>query len=283
MPSVKALATLLLTALPFSEGPEVHVELRSARGQVVAGESQLFAIPIEFDSGWHIYWKNPGDSGLATTAQIKAPEGFTVGSVIYPAPVRFDQPGGLTCFGYEESACLFVEVTAPKELEGEEFLFTAEVQWLICDEVCFSGEATVKKVLKREQPGAPAAGDFDEEILSHKRRIPSPLPQGWKEARVELVGERDAPTLRVWLPDSEGADGAVLLAESTELFMASAPGLELGPPKAERAGPGLSVLLPCKFKAQRQRPIPTIDGVLAVKLKGGSLRHLSFDARWAPE
>ena len=38
----------------------------------------------------HIYWRNPGTSGLATGIEWDLPEGFTVGELQWPNPQRFE-------------------------------------------------------------------------------------------------------------------------------------------------------------------------------------------------
>src|ERR1700735_1486374 len=40
-------------------------------------------------SGWHIYWRNPGDSGLPTTIHWTLPAGFAAGDIQWPVPERF--------------------------------------------------------------------------------------------------------------------------------------------------------------------------------------------------
>ena len=42
---------------------------------------------------WHIYWKNPGDAGLATKYIWTLPEGVTAGDIVWPAPERLEVSG----------------------------------------------------------------------------------------------------------------------------------------------------------------------------------------------
>ena len=43
--------------------------------------------------GWHIYWKNPGDAGLATAVQWQLPDGFSAGPLRWPQPKTSLSPG----------------------------------------------------------------------------------------------------------------------------------------------------------------------------------------------
>src|SRR5687768_4523108 len=49
---------------------------------------------------WHTYWKNPGDSGLATTMSWTLPKDSSVGPVLWPTPKKLPV-GPLMNYGYE--------------------------------------------------------------------------------------------------------------------------------------------------------------------------------------
>ena len=274
------LCLLLASALLIGEEPVVHVELQSSTKLIAPGEVFELAVLLKYEPGWHVYWKNPGDSGFATTAQLSAPQGFTVEEFRYPAPVSFMQAGGLTCYGYEESACLFIKVTAPKELKGDEFSFRATVQYLICDEVCFSGEVEAQSKLRRETGAEDTSDGYSKEIRAHIERLPRPLLSNWKQAHAKLTGQKKTPTLSLWLPDNSQPDSAKLKAMTATLFPAPLAGLSLGTPVIKREATGLEISVPCRFKAQKRQPTPAIEGVLSVKTESGELHHLSFTAEW---
>ena len=181
------LSLLLASALLIGDEPEVRVALQSNTKLIAPGEVFELAVLLEYDPGWHVYWKNPGDSGFATTAELSAPPGFTVESPRYPAPVSFEQSGGFTCYGYEESACLFFKVTAPRELRGDEFSFTVSAKYLICEEVCFSGEVEGEAKLKREVTTKSSDSNYSEEVRAHLKRLPRPLLPERKQAQVKLT------------------------------------------------------------------------------------------------
>ena len=274
------LCLLLASALLIGDEPKVHVELQASTKLLAPGEVFELAVLLEYEPGWHVYWKNPGDSGFATTAQLSAPSGFTVEEPRYPAPVSFKQPGDLTCYGYEESACLFIKVTAPEELRGDEFTFRATVQYLICDDVCFSGEVEVPIELKRSTEVEDTSSGYSEGVRAHAERLPRPLLSSWKQAHAKLTGQKKNPTLSLWLPDNAQPDSAKLKAMTADLFPAPLAGLSLGTPVIKREAAGLEISVPCKFKAQKKQPTPATEGVLSVKTENGEHHHLSFTAEW---
>ena len=274
------LSLLLASALLIGDEPEVRVALQSNTKLIAPGEVFELAVLLEYDPGWHVYWKNPGDSGFATTAELSAPPGFTVESPRYPAPVSFEQSGGFTCYGYEESACLFFKVTAPRELIGDEFSFTASAKYLICEEVCFSGEVECEAKLKREVTAKSSDANYNKEVRAHLKRLPSPLFTEWEHARAKLTGPKKAPTLSLWLPDQTQEDGAKQMAMSASFFPAPFAGLNLRAPVIKRREAGLEIKVPCKFRPQKKQPIPATEGVISVKTHEGELLHLSFSAEW---
>ncbi len=124
---------------------------------VVPGKAFLMGVLFTVDPGWHIYWKNPGDAGIATKVKWDLPAGFSAGEVMYPTPYRIDQTGDIHCFGYENSVLLWARVTAPASLpadfEGE---FKANISWLVCADQCYPGKASVRMTLRSSGSAEPA-------------------------------------------------------------------------------------------------------------------------------
>lgn len=135
----------------------VTVELISEYDAVVPGQSFDLAVRFDLEEHWHIYWKNPGDSGLSTTIDWELPESIKVGEVQWPAPERI-QLGGLVNYGYEDEAVFIVTMEASEELElGSVLAITANLFWLICKETCLPGEAALDLVLPVASKAEPSA------------------------------------------------------------------------------------------------------------------------------
>lgn len=151
------------------------VELLSERAQVVPGERFHVGLRIRHDPGWHTYWVNPGDSGLATRIDWRLPGGVTAGPILWPAPHRFDL-GGIVNFGYEGDLLLPVPVTVdPDVAPGSRLELAAKVSWLICKDICIPGDAELSLVVDVVEPGAetPAASpDFAAAFTAAMARMP---------------------------------------------------------------------------------------------------------------
>ncbi|WBS03054.1 protein-disulfide reductase DsbD family protein [Pseudoduganella sp. SL102] len=150
-----AAASLLLSlqfaALPLAQaaGPVVvtdHVRselLVHAPDGIRPGKTLWLGLAIDHQPHWHTYWKNPGDSGLATTLAWKLPAGFTAGEIAWPTPKKLPL-GPLTNYGYENKVLLPVPVQVPAGFSGSELKIGLHAEWLVCKEICL-----------------PEAGDFE--------------------------------------------------------------------------------------------------------------------------
>ena len=126
--------------------------------------------------GWHIYWRNPGDSGLPTAIQWDLPPGFSAGDILWPVPERFVQ-GGIGNYGYAGTADLLVPITAAKDLvPGDTAVVAGEASWLVCADICIPGSA--KLSLSLPVSAGPLIPDLAtaELFAGTRRRLPLPAP-----------------------------------------------------------------------------------------------------------
>jgi hypothetical protein len=79
---------------------------------VSPGGTFLGALKLEIDDTWHVYWKNPGDSGLPPKADWSLPEGVSVGNFKWPAPEAIPV-ATLMNYGYAHKLVLPAEFTIP--------------------------------------------------------------------------------------------------------------------------------------------------------------------------
>jgi thiol:disulfide interchange protein len=114
----------------------VKAQLVSEVSAIAPGQSFWVALEFTIRDGWHTYWRNPGDSGQATTLKWQLPPGFTAGDIVWTTPHRFEIPP-LVNYGYSKHAVHLINVTAPKELAvGTSVVLSAKAAWLVCSDVC---------------------------------------------------------------------------------------------------------------------------------------------------
>ena len=138
----RILALLLLAVAPAYAG-HVDVSLISARAAAVPGESFTAGLKLKMRDGWHVYWLNPGDAGLAPSLVWKMPRGWSASALNWPAPVRLEFPP-LTNFGYNGEVVLPLTLTVPQDARvGTRAMLSAKAEWLECREGCEPGEAAL--------------------------------------------------------------------------------------------------------------------------------------------
>lgn len=141
---------LLLPLISLHAAPvrdrHVEAELIAQNTSVQPGEPFWVGVKLTMDERWHTYWQNPGDSGLGTTIDWALPEGFSAGSIAWPHPHRIPIPP-LVNYGYEDEVVLLTQLTPPANLSGADVTLGAKVNWLMCDEQCIPGKATIELVL----------------------------------------------------------------------------------------------------------------------------------------
>lgn len=170
---------------------------------VAPGESFELGVRLHIAPPWHIYWKYPGPSGLATRINFGGPGGFVAGDLEWPIPKEFRQPGDIPGYGYEEETLLFSRVKAPAALEyGQNITLTADVRWLVCGEICVPGKA----ILSLELPVKGKEEPANEELFTAWRaRLPKRAPSTdvpfrlrMDGAKVQLAAPRKVELITEW-------------------------------------------------------------------------------------
>jgi DsbC/DsbD-like thiol-disulfide interchange protein len=159
----------------------------------LAGAEALLAVHHQIEPGWHIYWQNPGDSGLRTRVEVEA-EHARPGEVLYPGPDRFTANGGQVMFGWEGEAVLFVPL---HELEPGAKL-EVRSSYLACAESCIPGETELATVVAELPPAAGAA------TAAMLERVPEPatplVMTGWVDGALRLQAKREGLELAEFFP-----------------------------------------------------------------------------------
>ncbi len=115
-----------------------------------ARRHDLGRVDLKMDAGWHTYWRNPGESGIATTIKWDLPRGVTAGEILWPVPEKLP-PAEVTTYGYEHEVMLLVPLKLAKNLAPGPLVIKADVSWLECMEQCIPGSASVGNYIDHRQ------------------------------------------------------------------------------------------------------------------------------------
>ncbi len=115
--------------------PQVRAELVAHAPQgVKAGAPLMLGLLLQHQAGWHTYWLNPGDSGLATQLTWTLPPGLQAGPTLWPTP-RMIRVANMVNHGYEGQVLLASKVRLDQTLS-----LPAKVKlhadWLVCKQEC---------------------------------------------------------------------------------------------------------------------------------------------------
>ncbi|MCB0339285.1 MAG: hypothetical protein KDD53_06760 [Bdellovibrionales bacterium] len=164
-----ALILFFGVGLSFAQEP-VKVLFVADRQAVSPGGALQIGALFDVAEGWHIYWLNPGDSGLATNVRIEAPSGVTVGPLQWPIPEEFVQPGDLKGYGYQAKALLFSSISGvAKEAIGGKLEFAVQADWLACRDVCIRGKDEGKVVVGVQEQ---VESDVSIEFVNAAKNLP---------------------------------------------------------------------------------------------------------------
>ncbi len=98
---------------------------------VASGSTFLLGVHFTMQPGWHIYWRDPGESGLPTKITFELPEGFVASELFWPEHHTFTQPGNIKANGYEEEVLIWSKIKVPVGVAGEQKI-KLKVSWLNC-------------------------------------------------------------------------------------------------------------------------------------------------------
>jgi thiol:disulfide interchange protein/DsbC/DsbD-like thiol-disulfide interchange protein len=167
MPRLLILILVLLTGLEtqaraLESTPAVStratVSLVSDTDTVSPGTPFRIGLRIRLAPGWHTYWRNPGDAGVAPELDLALPNGATAGPIGWPAPQRLAE-GPLMTYAYTGEVLLPLTITpalaavglgtpaggtpAPgaPTLEDRAVTIAADARWLVCKQICVPEQA----------------------------------------------------------------------------------------------------------------------------------------------
>ncbi len=215
------------------------VKLLADHAVITPGQTFHIGVLYELKPHWHIYWKNPGSSGIAPTIELKLPEGFKAQPIRWPIPRSFKVDENTINYGYEDKVLLTIPVTAAKDLPDGPIQISAKLTWLACKIKCVMGDAapTIKLASgDKPQPAnaelfKAAAGQLPQSsdqagkpdgLLKYFKASSKPAEEGFTDYFLFMATDPPLTDLELFPP----ADGALVVDE-----------LKAGPTREKGDGP----------------------------------------------
>ena len=268
---IRLLAALLLaigTTTHAADAPPEHVqaELIAETTSFVRGGDTRVALMLTPEAGWHTYWVNPGDSGLATKLEWSLPAGVSAGPIQWPAPHPASL-GDLTNYGYDSETLHLVTVTVPTDWPKDSPLtLKTKAKWLVCKDVCIPGSAELELTL----PVADSAA-LDERHLARFERDTALLPQALPaSAKARFAIADGAFSLAL-------VDAALPVAKKIEFFPLAGDLVNHAAPQ-RLAQEGSEWRLTQTLSAYHVQAPKTVEGVWVLTLADGSRQAYALNA-----
>ena len=159
---------LVCSQVSYALVQENHVEIQLIKP---TSDSPQIGVYFKIDPEWHIYWKNPGDSGATPKFSIN---GRPIDKIKWPYPKRIPV-GHLVNFGFENETVIFL---INKYYSNEDVL---NLEWLVCKVDCIPGFADVPLVDESIQ--------LNKDLWTkYQNKVPSEIADG----KIEFIRENDS-------------------------------------------------------------------------------------------
>jgi thiol:disulfide interchange protein len=267
-------ACLLFAAFPAhaqlslnpNEPPKVKAELIAEDDGIAPGKTVWVALKQEITPGWHTYWSNPGDTGLATTLSWTLPQGFTATDLQFPTPHK-EPTGELVNYGYQDSVIIPVQITAPATAKtGDTVELKAHATWLVCKDICVPENTDLS--LKLKIADKPLPSPWASAFIAAKDRLPKANPA---QQTAKINGDNIEVTINpIPLDASELPEEAYFYPHDGLLIMHNSP------QKMDMAGRSLTLTIP--RNKTRTTPIDEISGDIWLRTMTGE-KSFQFKAK----
>jgi len=175
--AVGVAATLLVSSFaPSAQAEDASPWQRDGHSAVrlLAGSRSgavlLGGIAFQLQPGWKTYWRTPGDSGVPPRFDFSKSENIEAVTVMWPAPLKFDDGAGGVSLGYHDQIVLPLRIV-PKNVDKPVTL-RAAISYAVCEKICIPVEANT------ELPFTSVASTEDSALLAALDTVPKPANIG---------------------------------------------------------------------------------------------------------
>jgi DsbC/DsbD-like thiol-disulfide interchange protein/cytochrome c biogenesis protein CcdA len=234
---------------------EVEAELVAEHSTLAPGENWV-GLRLRPEPGWHVYWRNPGDSGIPSRLDWQLPDSISAGEIQWPYP-HPESLGELTNYGYSDETLHLVPLTVADGLPPGPVELRATASWLACKDICVPGKAELS--LQLPLAAQRGAADSDWAHLFAKARAELPQPAAWP---AQFAVDGDDVSLQIDSAELDGAQHVAFFAYANDLVNHAAPQRIIAVPGTLRMSQQIS---PYFVDAPTK-----VDGVLVVTRDGAT-------------
>jgi DsbC/DsbD-like thiol-disulfide interchange protein len=205
-----------------AQRPQIGSGVPHARAQIqqlsASGQRAEVLVTLTVDPGWHVSWRNPGETGLPTRLTWSLPAGVRVVDEFWPVPViaHTDVGATHTLEGRVPWRVVFALDSALSSPNADRLL-RLTMRYGVCKDVCIPEQISVQGALQPATQVSPAAvpAELRARLATSAGRIPARRVSRTELclSRAPFVGAGAAP---MFVADSgTGLDAALALRAGT--------------------------------------------------------------------
>jgi DsbC/DsbD-like thiol-disulfide interchange protein len=107
-----------------------------------SGAVLLGGVAFKLQPGWKTYWRTPGDSGVPPRFDFSKSENVEAVTVLWPAPLKFDDGAGGHSLGYHDQVVLPLRIVAKNA--DKPVTVRADINYAVCEKLCIPVEASAE-------------------------------------------------------------------------------------------------------------------------------------------
>jgi DsbC/DsbD-like thiol-disulfide interchange protein len=228
-----AAAALVLSVGPPAQAQDASPWVKDGHSAVrlLAGSRSgavlLGGIAIGLQPGWHTYWRNPGDSGVPPRFDFSKSENIEAVTILWPAPMRFDDGAGGISLGYQKQVVLPLRIVAKNA--DKPVTLRADINYAVCEKICIPVEASAELAFTS------VASTEDSALSAALDTVPKPATIGDPNPLTIRDVKRDGKTVLVDVAAQSSGDVNLFVEGPTQDWALPLPKLlEHSPPGVKR-------------------------------------------------
>ena len=243
-------------------GPTLKLSASASVSGYKQGTPFYIAAKGEITETWHGYFRNPGTVGEPMTAELQAPEGFSVRGPFWAAPVRHESAFGSVAYSYE--APLIVWELTPQTNAPQQASFTVSSTAQLCSDEGCAPPTTATATLELTAGDGAAAPGWNAACLKNLVGMTPP---------VKGQAEQTDKEVRLHFPDGTTPKEAYFFSYDNSISPTVAQKIE-GNTLVLSRNDNKDLLHPAMDEALVGKPLTRLSGVLVAD---GKVTELDID------
>ena len=191
------------------------VKLLLSHDTIKPGSTVTAGLELTMDDGWHTYWINPGEAGIATDVEWTLPKGVTAGSIQWSMPDKFTALGSIG-YGYHDKTILLVPLVIASDIALGQATISGKVSWLECKELCIPRDQQVSATLVIAGTAKVSAAAAELDVT--KKKLPKADPRLAVKAWWDGAAKDDERTLLIEFDAGQAGADADFFSMPSESF-----------------------------------------------------------------